>query len=100
MHDSYQEQVSKLSLPLLVYRRSRGDMIYLYQLINIDANDFFKHQTFTITRGHKYKIYKPYAKCFCRAHFFMQRTINKWNSLPEIVVESPTINLFKNSLDA
>ena len=43
-NDSYQERLSKLSLPSLVYRRQRGDLIFLYQLINqhfnIDINDF------------------------------------------------------------
>ena len=56
-YDSYQERLFKLSLPSLVYRRSRGDMIFLYQLtnqyFNIDANDLFKYQPFAITRGHK-----------------------------------------------
>ena len=33
-HDSYQEHLFKLSLPSLAYRRQRGDMIFLYQLIN------------------------------------------------------------------
>ena len=53
---SYQERLSKLSLPSLVYRRQRGDLIFLYQLINqhfnIDINDFFRYQTYTTTRGH------------------------------------------------
>ena len=103
-HDSYQERLSKLSLPSLVYRRQRGDLIFLYQLINqhfnIDINDFFRYQTYTTTRGHNYKIYKPHAKRFCRVNFFTLRTINNWNSLPASVVESATVNSFKNSLDS
>ena len=54
-NDSYQERLSKLSLPSLVYRRQRGDLIFLYQLINqhfnIDINDFFRYQTYTIPPG-------------------------------------------------
>ena len=103
-HDSYQERLSKLSLPSLVYRRQRGDLIFLYQLINqhfnIDINDFFRYQTYTTTRGHNYKIYKPHAKRFCRVNFFTLRTINNWNSLPASVVESATVNSFKISLDS
>ena len=103
-HDSYQERLSKLSLPSLVYRHQRGDLILLYQLINqhfnIDINDFFRYQTYTTTRGHNYKIYKPHAKRFCHVNFFTLRTINNWNSLPVSVVESATVNSFKNSLDS
>ena len=99
-----QERLSKLSLPSLVYRRQRGDLIFLYQLINqhfnIDINDFFRYQTYTTTRGHNYKIYKPHAKRFCRVNFFTLRTINNWNSLAASVVESATVNSFKNSLDS
>ena len=102
-HDSYQERLSKLSLPSLVYRRQRGDLIFLYQLINqhfnIDINDLFRYQTYITTRDHNYKIYKPHAKCFYRVNFFTLRTINNWNSLPASVVESATVNSFKNSLD-
>ena len=80
-HDSYQERLSKLSLPSLVYRRQRGDLIFLYQLINqhfnIDINDFFRYQTYTTTRGHNYKLYKPHAKHFCRVNFFILRTSYK-----------------------
>ena len=75
-HDSYQERLSKLSLPSLAYRRQRGDMIFLYQLINqcfnVDITDLFKYQTYSTTRGHNYKIYKPHAKRFCRVNFFTQ----------------------------
>ena len=102
-YDSYQDRLYKLSLPSLVYRRQRGDMIFLYQLtnqhFNINVNNFFKYQTSNVTRGHQYKIYKPHATRHCRAHFFTHRTINNWNSLPANVVESSTTNSFKNLLD-
>ena len=75
-HDSYQDCLSKLSLPSLAYRRQRGDMIFLYQLINqcfnVDITDLFTYQTYSTTRGHNYKIYKPHAKHFCRVNFFTQ----------------------------
>ena len=103
-HDSYQERLSKLSLPSFVYRRQRGDLIFLYQLINqhfnIDINDFFRYQTYTTIRGHNYKLYKPHAKHVCHVNFFTLRTINNWNRLPVSVVESATVNSFKNSLDS
>ena len=53
----------------------------------------------SITRAHRYKIYKPHAQTFCRANFFTVRTINDWNNLPVNAVECSSINLFKNLID-
>jgi len=48
-HLTYQECLCKLSLPLLFYRRQRGEMIFLYQLthqyFNIDVSGLFKYQS-------------------------------------------------------
>jgi len=34
-----------------------------------------------------------------RAHYFANRIVNIWNSLPDAIVTSPTLNTFKNRLD-
>jgi len=34
-----------------------------------------------------------------RKHFFSQRIINQWNSLPADVVNAKTVNSFKNAYD-
>ena len=64
-HYSYQERLQRLSLPSLVHRRLRGEMIFLYQLthqyFSIDITSLLQYQS-SITRGHCYKIYKP---CTC-----------------------------------
>jgi hypothetical protein len=31
--------------------------------------------------------------------FFVNRVIKLWNSLPDAVVDAPTVNIFKNRLD-
>ena len=101
-HYSYQERLQKLSLPSLVYRRQRGEMIFLYQLthqyFNIDITNLLQYQSF-ITREHCYKIYKPHAQTFYRAKCVTVRSINNWNNLPASAVESSSINLFKNLAD-
>jgi len=57
-HLTYQEHLSKLSLPSLYYRHQRGEMIFLYQLthqyFNIDVSGLFEHQPAS-SRGHRYK---------------------------------------------
>jgi len=69
---TYQEHLYMLSLPSLFYRCQRGEMIFLYQLthhyFNINVSSLFEYQS-SSTRGHRFKIYKPHAKCFCRSHF-------------------------------
>ena len=51
------------------------------------------------TRGHPRKLQKGKFKTEIRKHYFSQRIVNLWNSLPEPVVMAPSINTFKNRLD-
>ena len=72
-HLTYQERLSKLSLPSLYFRRQRGEMIFLYQIthqyFNVDVSGLFEYQSASSTRGHGYKIYKPHAKYLSRVQF-------------------------------
>ena len=51
------------------------------------------------TRGHKLKIVKNRSRLNIRKNFFSQRVVNDWNALPVIVVESESVNSFKNNYD-
>ena len=50
-------------------------------------------------RGHNRKL----VKCFCRRdirkYCFSHRVVNEWNSLPEWVVNSISVNCFKINID-
>ena len=46
-----------------------------------------------------YKLQKSACHYNLRKHSFCSRVVNIWNSLPNEVVESDTINIFKNRLD-
>jgi len=51
------------------------------------------------TRGNNYKLYQSFVKYDLRKHFFTDRVVSLWNSLPNGVVDSDTINCFKSRLD-
>ena len=53
----------------------------------------------TITRGHKLSVRTRQCKTSIRRNYFMVQVTNLWNSLPGYVVESPSVNSFKNRLD-
>ena len=52
------------------------------------------------TRGNCNKLLVKRCRYELRNNFFSNRIINMWNSLPDYVVMSDTINTFKNRLDA
>ena len=103
-HLPYQECLQRLNLPSLQYRRERGDMITVYQLmtgkIRLDPSIFFtKAPSDSSTRGHNQKLLKPSTTRIVRQRFFAVRVINAWNNLPESIVNASSINDFKNKLD-
>ena len=59
----------------------------------------FQRSTLSYTRGNVMKLNKPRIITTCDSHFFTNRTINLWNSLPDCIVTAPTVNCFKRRLD-
>ena len=103
-HQPYEERLRVLKLPSLYFRRKRGDMIFIYQLLNGGVDmipaDLFERATTATTRGHPFKLQKPAAVCRARRTALSVRAVNDWNGLPTEVVSSPTVNIFKARLDA
>ena len=99
----YEERLKRLRLPSLEYRRKRGDMIWMYKIMNelvrIDSTKLFTPYKISKTRGHERKVVRKHAVKLVRINSFAQRTVNNWNSLPEYVVEAKSLNTFKNRLD-
>ena len=105
----YEERLKLVNLPSLEYRQLRGDMI---QVFKIARNFYDCSSTESICefvcicvfknkklRGHPYKINKQFTNTTKIKNFFSNRVVNKWNSLPHEVVQSKTINEFKNIFD-
>lgn len=104
-HLSYQERLKELSLPTLVYRRLRGEMIETYKIARgkydtrvAPVLDYNVREEL-VTRGHQYKLNKKRCNTRIRQNSYMNRIVNVWNSLPSSVVEAPSIYTFEKRLD-
>ncbi|KAI8514938.1 hypothetical protein Bbelb_075290 [Branchiostoma belcheri] len=84
-------------------RRRRGDMIQVFKLARglegIQLESFFKKRTEGSTRGHSCKLEVPLAKGRVRRQSFSVRVVRDWNSLPQAVIDSESVNEFKTNLD-
>ena len=61
-------------------------------------SDFFELAQDSRCRGHNRKIIKKFCRVDARKYFFSQRVVGMWNGLPQEVVESSSLNMFKGSL--
>ena len=103
---SYPERLKTLNLPSLSYRRMRGDAIEMYKYCHNNYSVSEKPFTLVrdvnnqiVTRDHGFKIRKEKNKTALRTRFFGNRVANMWNALPSNIVNSPSLNAFKNRLD-
>ena len=98
-----------VTLPSLSYRRLRRDMIEVYKILNgkydQDACTILKlwkdmaPRIRSSIRGNSLKLYPQRARTQLRKYSFAMRVVKYWNSLPEKIVTSKTLNTFKNRLD-
>ena len=113
----YEDRLRALKLPSLGYRRVRGDMIEVFKITHgfydtkvtkslfklADSTNKTKTNSPKIdssnTRTNGYKIDKVSTNTSAFQHFFTNRVVNCWNSLPRHVVGVDTVNSFKGALD-
>ena len=106
----YEERLKKLDLQSLEVRRVRGDLIQYFKFYKgFNRISWFhtlapQHSLYLDgpaggIRGGNHRLTKQLTKVDSRANFLSNRIVNDWNKLPTEVIESITINQFKNRLD-
>ena len=100
---SYEGRLRVTGLSTLEDRRRRGDTIEVYKTLrgknNMDYSKFFRLAEYDKTRGHSLKLEKTRSRLEIRKNFFSQRVVNEWNKLPQDVIDSASVNMFKNRYD-
>jgi len=94
-NSSYEDRLKVLNLPTLKYRRLRGDTIQVYNII-FGVHDTYSSLQFnmsnvSITRGNQCKIQLTHIHYNLQKHYFPNRVIDVWNSLPNEVVSADSI---------
>ncbi|KAJ7408952.1 hypothetical protein WISP_117657 [Willisornis vidua] len=97
---SYEDRMRDMGLFSLEKRRLRRDIITVFQYLN-GACHRAKEGLFTSDRttGNGFKLKEVMFSLDVRKKFFTVRIVRLWNRLPREVVDSPSLEVFKNRLD-
>ena len=95
---SYSDRRKILNLPTLEFRRRRRRMTEVFKIFKALFDPAVTEDTFCVherdTRENPYKVKGKDSKSALQKHFFTTAEFNDWNSFPEGVVTSESINVF------
>ena len=107
---TYEEKLKEIGLTTLEENRIRGDMIEMYKMMTgkgkVDFRNWFQlapvRDGALNTRGNTgylNVVEPPRCKGSIRRNFFSQRCPRVWNSLPDNIKMTGTVNSFKAAYD-
>ena len=100
----YEERLRALDLPSLEGRRLRGQLIEVFKILkgfsNVDYRNLFELDHRGNTRQHGLKLVNKRFNTSIAQNYFTFKITQIWNRLPTHVVDSRSVNMFKNRLDA
>ncbi len=103
-HLPYIRRLQRLNLFSLGKRRKRTDLILTYGIFhgryNLPQDLFFTLTSCSHLRGHDLKLRHRSLHLARRKAAFSVRVVEPWNKLPLFVINSPSVVVFKNRLDA
>ena len=70
----------------------------IFNLVDLNVDNFFAVRTNKITHGHPYTIVKPLCKVRARSNFFACRVVDSWNYLDAKSNSFKSLNAFKHFL--
>ena len=78
--------------------------IEVFKFIQGEENGYLKdmfkfHRSRFATRGHQHKLEVFHNRTRLRQSFFSNRVVKHWNQLPNDIVGSSSLNVFKKNLD-
>ena len=102
---SYEEKLVALNMTTLKYRRIRGDMINVYKIMSgkhmrsLCPNLRTKMDATGREGRNSLALHQESCRTDVRKHYFTYRVVAVWNTLPDEVVLSKTVDEFKRKLD-
>ena len=103
---TYMEKLIELKLLSLEERRERADMIQTFKIIHgfsdVNPETWFRkinHNRVTRMANDPLNLEIQTSRTSIRNNFFSLRVPRKWNSIPQEVKQSTTVNIFKRSYD-
>jgi hypothetical protein len=100
---SYEVRLIECNLFSLEKRRHRGDMIQVFKILNkidnVNEENYFQRNNDLRTRNNGFKLIGKPFRTNAAKHYFTSRVIEDWNKLPAYVVNSTSVEMFKNRLD-
>ena len=97
-YDQYLQRANLFSLEM---RRQGTDLVEVCKIMNgleeLPSDLLFK-TNLERTRGHHIRLVKNHVRLNTKKYFFSQGVISLWNFLPSVIVNSESVNEYKNRI--